>query len=84
MSDQDPSGAGAGRSAHVGERCFGVADRANRDGDDEVRNAIGLAFLAHLNFHDGKVQRAWAFALLPASLKEAAGSLGIAAGYRRP
>jgi hypothetical protein len=76
-------GIDAGAKAEV-ERCFAVADRANREGDVEVQNAIGVAFLEHLNFQDGKVRRAWAFALLPAGLKAVAGSLGIAAGYRRP
>lgn len=62
--------------------CFAVAERGNRDGNDRVQNAVGVAFLEHLNFQDGKVSRAWAFALLPPSLRGAAASLGIAAGYR--
>jgi hypothetical protein len=66
------------------ERCFDVIERANREGDDDVQNAIGVAFLEHLNFQNGKVRREWAFALLPASLRTAADSLGIAPGYRRP
>ncbi len=64
-------------AAHAG-------DGGRGDGDDDVRNAIGVAFLEHLNFQDGKVRREWAFALLPAGLRAAAGSLGIAAGSRRP
>jgi len=72
-----------GAKAEV-ERCFAITDRANREGDDDVQNAIGIAFLGHLNFQDGKVRREWAFALLPAGLKGAAASLGIAEGYRPP
>ena len=72
----------AGTRAEV-ERCFAVIDRGNREGDDDVQNAIGVAFLEHLNFQDGKVRREWAFDLLPASLRTAAKSLGIGPGYRR-
>jgi hypothetical protein len=66
------------------QHCFAVADLAIREGDGEVQNAIGVAFLEHLNFQDGKVRRGWAFGLLPANLKSAAASLGIAEGYRQP
>ena len=65
-------------------RCFAVADRATRDGDPMVQNAIGVAFLEHLNFQDGKVRREWAFSALPPNLRAAAVSLKIAPGYRRP
>jgi hypothetical protein len=66
------------------ERCFALADRAKREGDDDVVNAVGVAFLEHLNFQNGKVRREWAFALMSPSLRAAAATLGIAEGYRRP
>lgn len=67
---------------HQAIRCFALADRAAQHGDDQVQNAIGVGFLEHLNFRDGKVRRGWAFALLPSSLRAAAATLGIAEGYR--
>ncbi len=65
-------------------RCFLAADRAAAGGDDAVRNAIGVSFLEHLNFQDGKVRREWAFDLLSERLKADAAGLGVAPGYRRP
>lgn len=56
----------------------GVFEFARRwwiEGDDEVQNALGVAFVEHLNFHDGKAARRWAFDLLPAPLREAAVAL---------
>ncbi len=65
-------------------RCFAVAERAEAEGDDTVLNAVGLSFLRHLNFQDGKVRREWAFELLPPRLRATADSLGVAVGYRHP
>ena len=64
-------------------RCFDFADRAARDGDDQVQNAIGVSFLEHLNLQDGKVPREWAWELLTSGLHANAASLGVGPGYRR-
>jgi hypothetical protein len=63
-------------------RCFHVADQAAVRGDDELQNAIAVAYLEHLNFQDGKVHREWAFDLLTERLKAFAADLGIGPGYR--
>lgn len=65
-------------------RFFEFADCAARHGDDQVQNAIGVAFLEHLNLQDGKVPRAWAWELLTSRLQADAASLGVGPGYRRP
>lgn len=64
-------------------RCFEFADHAARHGDDQVQNAIGVAFLEHLNLQDGKVPRVWAWELLTSRLQADAASLGVGPGYRR-
>ena len=58
------------------ERCFGTAMTAWDEGSDRVRNAVGLSFLAKLNFADGRHQRSWALALLHPRLREEAISAG--------
>ncbi|HEV2125579.1 MAG TPA: hypothetical protein VGW38_22735 [Chloroflexota bacterium] len=45
--------------------CFEFARRAYLDGDDDVENALGVAFMEDLNFRDGKVSRSWAVELIP-------------------
>ena len=58
---------------------FEFVRRCWLDGDDEVQNAIGVAFLEHLDFGDTKKRRrSWAFRLLAPALQEHARSLGIA------
>lgn len=57
---------------------FEFARRAWMSGDNEVQNALGVAFIEHLNFVDGKVPRRWAFDLLPPVLQAAAVQLGVA------
>ena len=50
------------------QRCFELADRFFRDGTSDVRNAVVVSFLEHLNFTDGKRARSWASPLLPPRL----------------
>lgn len=59
------------------EKCFSFARRSAMDGTDEVQNAIGVSFVEHLNFQDGKVLRRWAYDLLPPRLKADAEALGV-------
>ena len=59
------------------KRCCAFVDEAARLGDDEVQNAVGVAFVEHLNLFDGKVPRQWAFEFLSPQLREAAFSLGL-------
>lgn len=40
--------------------CFSLIEQALRAGDSTVVNALGVAFLEHLNFTDGKCHRSWA------------------------
>ena len=42
-----------------------------QDCDDAVRNALNVSFLEHLNFKDGKVQRRWAYNVMPKTMKVA-------------
>ena len=56
----------------------GIAAHENEIGDDEVQNVLGVSYIEHLNFRDGKVARMWAFGELPDALKEAAVELGNA------
>ena len=58
--------------------CFGLARSAQMEGNDRVVNSIGVSFVAHLNFVDGKVSRSWAYEALPPELKAVADSLGNA------
>ena len=61
-------------------RCFRLARVAAMEGDAGVQNAIGVSFIEHLNFRDGKVQRRWAYDLLPPRLQADAVALGTAPG----
>lgn len=60
------------------EKCYLFARQSAVDGTDEVQNAIGVSFVEHLNFRDGKVPRRWAYDLLPPRLKTDAVALGVA------
>jgi hypothetical protein len=51
-------------------RCFALADRFLREGNSELRNAVAVSFLEHLNFADGKRKRAWAREFLSARLRD--------------
>jgi len=42
-----------------------------RDGDEDVKNALYVSYLEHLEFQDGKRARAWAKAAMPPALHEA-------------
>jgi len=63
------------------KRCFDFARHAWMNGD---QNALGVSYLEHLNFADGKAPRSWAFALLAPPLRHAAEQLGVSPGYQRP
>lgn len=52
-------------------RAFETARRFYLHGDGDVSNAIGVAFLEHLNLEDGRRPRAWARGLLPSPLAAA-------------
>jgi hypothetical protein len=41
------------------ERCTRVADDLWRDGDDELRNVVGVSFLEHLDFAGARGPEAW-------------------------
>lgn len=60
------------------EKCYSFARGAAIAGGDDVQNAIGVSFIEHLNFRDGKVPRRWAYDLLPPRLKADAEALGVA------
>src|SRR5262249_56778312 len=60
------------------QRHFEFARKAELAGDGEVQNALGVAYLEHLNFQDGKRHRSWAWDLLPEPLKGDARALGVA------
>lgn len=60
-------------------RCFEFARRWwLLSNDDDVQNALAVNCIEHLNFNDGKGQRAWAFDLLSPALQDAAVALGTA------
>ena len=59
------------------KRQFEFVRKADLAGDREVQNALGVSYLEHLNFQDGKRHRSWAWDLLPEPLKEEARSLGV-------
>ena len=52
--------------------CFEFARTAWLHGDGEVQNALGVSYIEHLNFVDGKAFRSWAFDQLPEVLREQA------------
>jgi len=41
------------------------------NGSPELINALNVSFLEHLNVTDGRVKRAWAYAAMPALIKNA-------------
>jgi len=59
------------------KRQFEFARKADLAGDAEVENALGVAYIEHLNFQDGKRHRSWAWDLLPESLQSVGRSLGV-------
>lgn len=65
-------------------RCYALAERGSAEGSWPVWNAVGVSFLEHLNFQDGRARREWAFDLLPPHLRADAVSLGLRKGSRRP
>ena len=42
-----------------------------QDAAPELKNALNVSFLEHLNFIDGKNVRSWAYKAMPKSMKEA-------------
>jgi hypothetical protein len=56
---------------------FEFVRKADLTGDSTVQNAVGVSYLEHLNFRDGKRHRSWAWDLLPEPLREEARSLGV-------
>ena len=52
------------------KKCFEVARKCLLNGDQEVKNALVVSYLAHLNFADQKKIRSWAKTLLPELLKK--------------
>jgi len=52
-------------------RAFQIAEKYMRYGNSEMQNAVGVSYLEHLNFSDGKVRRSWAKCLLPPTVREA-------------
>jgi len=50
-------------------KAFQLVEKYMREGNAALANALGVSFLEHLNFTDGKVPRQWAEALLPPYLK---------------
>lgn len=56
-------------------RAFQIAEKYMRYGNSEMQNAVGVSYLEHLNFRDGKVGRSWAKCLLPPTVREAYDSL---------
>ena len=42
-----------------------------QDCDADVRNALNVSFLEHINFQDGKRSREWAFSAMPKAMQQA-------------
>jgi Zn-dependent M16 (insulinase) family peptidase len=42
-----------------------------KDCSPEVKNAMNVSFLEHLNFFDGKKNRAWAYSIMPSIMRSA-------------
>jgi hypothetical protein len=59
------------------ETHFEFLRQAWLNGDWEVQNALGVSYLEHLNFQDGKRHRSWAWDLIPEPLKANARDLGV-------
>ena len=51
------------------KRCFELAKRLLADGDAEVKNAMVVSYLEHLNLRDQKRRRSWALAEMPELVK---------------
>ena len=66
----------AGDRAGV-KKHFEFIRRAELNGDWGVHNALGVSYLEHLNFQDGKRHRSWAWDLIPEPLKANARNLGV-------
>jgi hypothetical protein len=57
-------------NVEVLQRCFCFAMRIFQDADADVKNAMYVSYLEHLNLENGKTQRAWALKMMPPLLKE--------------
>jgi len=56
-------------------KAFHLVDKYLREGNREVVNDLGVSFLEHLNFTDGKAPRSWAMAYMPSNLRSEYDSL---------
>lgn len=52
------------------KRCFGLVRRFLLEGDDDVKNAIGVSYLEHLNLRDQKKSRSWALDEMPEIVRQ--------------
>jgi hypothetical protein len=53
------------------KRCFDFARTTFHNADDEVKNAMYVSYLEHLNFSDSKkTRRSWAFVLMLPALQQ--------------
>jgi hypothetical protein len=59
-----------GRDEKKTLQAFQFAERLGRDGNNDLKNALAVSFLEHLNLNDAKVPRSWARALMPSSLAQ--------------
>jgi hypothetical protein len=51
------------------KRCFELARRALLEGTPDLKNAIGVSYLEHLNLRDQKRKRSWALEVMPNVLR---------------
>ena len=51
-------------------KAFQFLDRVLKNGSSELKNAVAVSFLEHMNFEDGRVARSWAARLMPPLVSE--------------
>jgi hypothetical protein len=51
------------------KRCFELARRALLEGTPDLKNAIAVSYLEHLDFSDQKRRRSWALGVMPEVLR---------------
>lgn len=52
------------------KKCFDLAYRLFRDADADLKNALYVSYLEHLNLEDGRARRAWARRLMSPLLQQ--------------
>jgi hypothetical protein len=52
------------------KRCFELARRFLLEGDDDVKNAMGVSYLEHLNLRDQRKPRSWALDEMPEIVRQ--------------